>query len=167
MAPHHPASPGVARGARTHSSIEGCNPIVTNISHNSRIHALDLIEEHEARNLAWGLLDESWTHEEIVDLLDEQWEGDDSEACVEQLLADNLLVQLPGEWPNRYRTRMSEAVRLFSRLRQLFPNRPWQSGSHLVSDVRFLRRPRSFSVRNIDVEKCVDRLAELEVPAPV
>ena len=36
-------------------------------------------------------------------------------------LAENLLLQLPRESPARYRTRMSEAVRLFTHLRRCFP----------------------------------------------
>lgn len=133
----------------------------------SLLRALDLIEEAEARNLAWGLLDESWTREDLVALLADSWQEGDPEACLDDLVTANLLVELPAEWPSRYRSRMSEAVRLFSRLRQLFPNKPWQSGSRLVSDVRFLRRPRTFSERNIDVEECLDRLAGLGVPEPV
>ncbi|HEX7303986.1 protein DpdJ [Lentzea sp.] len=131
------------------------------------LRALDLIEEVEARNLAWGLLDESWSREDVLTLLADRWEEGNPETCLRDLVEANLLVELPAEWPNRYRSRMSEVVRLFSRLRQLFPGRPWQSGSRLVSDVRFLRRPRTFSVRDLDVEECVDRLTGLGVPDSV
>src|ERR1041384_5035511 len=100
--------------------------------------ALDLIEEAEARKIAWGLLDESWTRATLSELLREQkWDGADAGKCIDELVARNLLVQLPKEWPARFRTRMAEAVRLFSRLRQLFPGRPWQASSTLVSDIRF------------------------------
>ncbi|MGW5054357.1 protein DpdJ [Actinokineospora sp. NPDC004072] len=139
---------------------------MTDSTRTAALHALDLIEEHEAKRLAWGLLDESWSEDELLDFLRQRWDGD-VEACVEHLKAERLLVELPREWPNRYRTRMSETVRLFSRLRQLFPNRPWQTGSRLVSDLRFLRRPRTFSVRDIPAADCVDRLSAMAVPAPV
>src|SRR5580692_5061552 len=94
--------------------------------------ALDALEESDARNLAWGLTDESWTKDGLIAYLGEHWADGDPRACVEELFATNLLVQLPREWPSRYRTRMAESVRLFSRLRQLFFGQPWQSGSHLV-----------------------------------
>jgi hypothetical protein len=126
--------------------------------------ALDLIEEAEARNIAWGLLDESWTRATLVDVLREQWDGTDPEGCVDELVARNLLVKLPKEWPTRFRTRMAEAVRLFSRLRQLFPNKPWQASSTLVSDVRFLRRARTFPDRNIDVANVLHELADKDIP---
>ncbi|MBW4717521.1 protein DpdJ [Saccharothrix obliqua] len=133
----------------------------------SLLRALDVIEEWEARNLAWGLLDESWTHEDLVTFLAERWDEGDPEACIDELQRHKLLFALPREWPNGYRTRMSEAVRLFSHLRQLFPGRPWQTGSRLVSDVRFLRRPRMFSVRDIKADECLARLADVGLAPPV
>ena len=105
---------------------------------------LDALEEADARNLAWGLTDESWTRDGLAEFIGRHTGAADPEACIDELLAGNLLVQLPREWPARYRTRMSEAVRLFTRLRQMFPGQPWQSGARLVSDFRFLRRPRAF-----------------------
>jgi hypothetical protein len=129
--------------------------------------ALDDLEASDARNLAWGLLDESWTYEALVDFLRIHWAGDDPEACIDGLVAENLLVQLPREWPNRYRTRMSEAVRLFGHLRQLFPDKPWQSGSHLVSDLRFLRNPRAFPMRDVPAAAAVAWLSERDAPAAV
>ncbi|MEV6638464.1 protein DpdJ [Amycolatopsis sp. NPDC051371] len=129
--------------------------------------ALDLIEEAEARHLAWGLLDESWSREQLLDLLDDKWDCGDSESCLQQLESENLLFSLPRSAPVQYRTRMAETVRLFSRLRQLFPNRPWQTGSRLVSDIRFLRRPRMFSERTLDAESCLRELSVLDIPGPL
>ena len=62
---------------------------------------------------------------------------------------------------------MAEAVRLFTRLRQLFPGQPWQSGSRLVSDFRFLRRPRAFPERNLGPQKVLAHLRGQELPAAV
>ena len=129
--------------------------------------ALDALEESDARNLAWGLTDESWTREGLAQFLEQHWDGADLQACIDELLTGNLLVQLPREWPARYRTRMSEAVRLFTRLRQLFPGQPWQSGARLVSDFRFLRRPRAFPERNFGPQKVLAHLREQELPAAV
>ena len=126
------------------ANLSGGAAIMTDLPSTAVLAALDLLEESDARNLAWGLTDESWTKEGLIAFLAEHWQSGDPRACVEELIAANLLVQLPREWPSRYRTRMAESVRLFSRLRQLFPGQPWQSGSHLVSDFRFLRRQRAF-----------------------
>lgn len=128
---------------------------------------LDALEESEAQNLAWGLTDESWTRESLSRFLQEHAEASDPDACIDELLAANLLVQLPREWPTRYRTRMSESVRLFTRLRQLFPGQSWQSGSHLVSDFRFLRRPRAFPKRKLKPAEVLSQLDGKEFPAAV
>ena len=129
--------------------------------------ALDALEESDARDLAWGLTDESWTRTALAEFLGGYWDGEDSQACIDELLAENLLVQLPREWPARYRTRMSESVRLFTRLRQLFPGKPWQSGSHLVSDFRFLRNPRAFPKRDLETAEVLARLSDQEIPEAI
>jgi hypothetical protein len=131
------------------------------------LHALDLLEEDDARNLAWGLLDESWTREQILDLLASRWPGSDPESCLTELLTAALVVPIPRTWPVRYRTRMAESVRLFTRLRQLFPGRPWQAGARLVSDYRFLHRARAFPRREIPASEALSSLRDREMPAAV
>ena len=56
-------------------------------------------------------------------------------------------------------------MRLFTRLRQMFPGQPWQSGARLVSDFRFLRRPRAFPERNLEPQKVLAHLRGQELPA--
>jgi hypothetical protein len=129
--------------------------------------ALDALEESDARNLAWGLTDESWTTDGLIAFLAEHMVEGDPRACIEELVGANLLVQLPREWPSRYRTRMAESVRLFSRLRQLFPGRPWQSGSHLVSDFRFQRSQRAFPARTFEPDEVLGQLAGRGISASV
>jgi DEAD/DEAH box helicase/Helicase conserved C-terminal domain len=140
---------------------------MTSLARDALLAALDVLEESDARHLAWGLTDESWTRDSLAEFLREYWDDSDPQACIDELLAENLLVQLPREWPARYRTRMSESVRLFTRLRQLFPGQPWQSGSHLVSDFRFLRRPRAFPKRDLGPAEVLSRLQGQELPAAV
>ncbi|MFD1547345.1 protein DpdJ [Nonomuraea guangzhouensis] len=140
---------------------------MTTLDRSALLAALDAIEEADARHIAWGLIDESWTRDGLVEFLREHWGGPDTEACIDELLAENLLVQLPREWPARYRTRMSESVRLFARLRQLFPGKPWQSGSRLVSDFRFLRRPRAFPERDFKPAEVPKLLQGREIPVAV
>ncbi|WP_156758349.1 protein DpdJ [Actinokineospora pegani] len=139
----------------------------TSISTDALMRALDVIEEAETRNLAWGLFDESWTRDGLLDLLAARWQEGSAEECLDRLVEEQLLLQLPASWPQAYRTRMSETVRLFSKLRQLFPNQPWQTGARLVSDIRFTRQPRMFSERDIAPDACVERLAQLGVPETV
>jgi hypothetical protein len=127
--------------------------------------ALDALEESDARNLAWGLTDESWTRDGLIAFLAAHLADGDPRACIEELIAANLLAQLPREWPSQYRSRMAESVRLFSRLRQLFPSQPWQSGSHLVSDFRFLRRQRAFPARTLEPDEVLGQLAGRDVSA--
>ena len=42
---------------------------MTGPSHDKLLAALDLLEESDARNLAWGLTDESWTQDDLIDFL--------------------------------------------------------------------------------------------------
>jgi len=61
----------------------------------------------------------------------------------------------------RYRTRMAEAIRLFSRLRQLFPNRrpdAWRNAPNLVADYRLLLHPRRFPRRDQTPEQVLSSL---------
>jgi hypothetical protein len=138
---------------------------MTAVPSTAVLAALDALEESDARNLAWGLTDESWTKDGLIAFLAEHLTEGDPRACFDELTAANLLVQLPREWPSRYRTRMAETVRLFSRLRQLFPSQAWQSGSHLVSDFRFLRRPRAFPARVLGPDEVLSQLAERNISA--
>ena len=50
---------------------------------------------------------------------------------------------------------------------RLFPGQPWQSGARLVSDFRFLRRPRAFPERDLGPQKVLAHLREQELPAAV
>jgi hypothetical protein len=140
---------------------------MTAVPSGAVLATLDALEESDARNLAWGLTDESWTNEDLIAFLAEHFADGHPRACIEELIAANLLVQLPREWPSRYRTRMAESVRLFSRLRQLFPGQPWQSGSRLVSDFRFLRRQRAFPARTLEPDEVVRQLAGRSVSTGV
>ena len=141
---------------------------MTGPARDDLLAVLDALEEADARNLAWGLTDESWTPDGLAEFIGRHWGGTaEPQACIDGLLDGNLLVQLPREWPTRYRTRMSEAVRLFTRLRQMFPGQPWQSGARLVSDFRFLRRPRAFPERNLRPHEVLTHLRGQELPDAV
>ena len=123
---------------------------------------LDQIEQCEARLLTWGLVDGFLSSEEmsaLVDpMLDDLQYADGlsfvSVATVIKALKDRALLFDVGEEPgSRYRSRMAEAVRLFFRLRQLFPQHRgltgWQSAPTLVADFRFIWRRRRYPRRGV------------------
>jgi len=124
--------------------------------------SLDQIEQREARLLTWGLVDGFLSSEElsaIVDpMLDDPQYADGltfvSVAAVIQALKDRaLLFDIGEEAGSRYRSRMAEAVRLFFRLRQLFPQHRgvigWLSAPTLVADFRFIWRRRRYPRRDV------------------
>src|SRR5690554_145709 len=133
---------------------------------------LDKLEQREARLLQWGVVDGSFEHDELEqlgqDYLGELYNRDE-DLCfskpgevLDWLVHNKLLFPLPeGE---RYRTRMAESVRLFSQLRQLFPqhieNGTWGQASSLVSDFRLLTRPRAFPKRDQRADELITKLRQ-------
>src|SRR5262245_19353528 len=116
---------------------------------------LESLEQAEARVLTWGLVDGFFSEAELEEranefvaavrqantscVYDSGWE------LVEALLDETLLWRIPET--DRYRTRMAETVRLFSRLRQIFPdprNVAWRTAPNLVADYRLLIRRRLY-----------------------
>jgi len=128
--------------------------------------ALDHLERLEARVLVWGLVDSALSEEEVNDTLRDILNRNqdlaaniactlDTEARFRQRLLDlGYLTQVFVRplAPARYRTRMAEGVRLFARMRQLFPGKheggEWVNGATLVADYRLLWRPRRYPVRD-------------------
>ncbi len=121
---------------------------------------LDRFERAELALLAWGLVDGFFSEEEIERRAEEYlvtlalqgveaghpgpWE------LVEELLDEHLLWKIPES--DRYRTRMAETVRLFARLRQIFPDpshAAWRTAPGLVADYRFLLQQRLYPLRNL------------------
>ncbi|MBK6280848.1 MAG: DEAD/DEAH box helicase [Gammaproteobacteria bacterium] len=129
--------------------------------------ALDNLERQEVRVLVWGLVDSALSEEEVDETLrailneNQNLAADpgctfDTEMRFRQRLLDlGYLTQVFGRplAPPRYRTRMAEGIRLFARLRQLFPRKhegaDWVSGATLVADYRLLWRPRKYPARDL------------------
>src|SRR5438067_558729 len=101
------------------------------------IEFLNQLEAAELELLHWGIVEGSFAESEIEAragqfLSSVQARGKasgytDGWQLVETLLDVRLLWRIPGT--RKYRTRMAEAVRLFSRLRQIFPdarNQAWR-----------------------------------------
>lgn len=129
--------------------------------------ALDRLERLEVRVLVWGLVDSALSLEEVDDALrdvindrqdllaDPRCTVDTEQALRERLTGLNYLIRVPGRpsAPPRFRTRMAEGLRLFTRLRQLFPGRhdgpDWVGGATLVADYRLLWRQRRYPARDL------------------
>lgn len=126
--------------------------------------ALDAIERHEARFLAWGILDNALTLEEVEGVLHRDGLGD-AGALVTELRKRFLLFEVPRSSPPTYRTRMAEGVRLFAGLRQQFESRSWEQAAPLVGDFRFLVRPRWFPERSLTHAQVKDRLGGANLAA--
>lgn len=129
--------------------------------------ALDRLERLEVRVLVWGLVESALSLDEVDDSLrdvlndNQELAADpnctiDTEASLcRRLISLGYLAEIPGRpgAPRRFRTRMAEGIRLFARLRQLFPRRhegpDWVSGSTLVADYRLLWRQRRYPARDL------------------
>lgn len=121
---------------------------------------LRTLEVAETALLGWGLVDGFFAGRELEERADaflEQRSSRDAASefssgwdLVEALLDAQLLWKLPNS--DRYRTRMSEGVRLFASLRQIFPDPQsvaWRTAPTLVADYRFVLRSRLYPQRNI------------------
>jgi hypothetical protein len=121
---------------------------------------LGQLEREEMSVLSWGLADGFFSESELEERA-EQFLARDQAAgiaapfgnpweLVEALLERQLVWKLPET--QRYRTRMAETMRLFARLRQIFPdpqNAAWRKAPNLVADYRLIVRPRLYPTRAV------------------
>ena len=103
------------------------------------------IEEIEFRSLIWGYVDGALSRQDVNQLAQDIAPDEDPEDFIEDLIDRRLLFEIGNDG---LRSRFAEGVRLFARLRQLFPNRPWQTAPRLVSDFRVDLRPRRYPDRD-------------------
>ncbi|MDQ3802286.1 MAG: DEAD/DEAH box helicase [Acidobacteriota bacterium] len=123
---------------------------------------LGRLEAEEEKLLTWGVVDGGFSRDEVEELaqafLEETGSVESSASLIKELRDRRLLFDLNLGSRRVYRTRMAESVRLFARLRQLFPNRRWQIAPTLVADFRFSLRPRRYPQRHIEPEQVVSEL---------
>jgi hypothetical protein len=144
----------------------------------SALEFLAQLEREEEAVLNWGLLDVFFAEDELEQRADEfltrsaihrtEPPYDSGWDLVEELLEERLLWKLPET--ERYRTRMAETVRLFARLRQIFPDPQfvaWRTAPNLVADYRLVIRPRLYPARNIPVSTLLDRVRSLGGLSPL
>lgn len=130
---------------------------------------LGQLEREEMSVLTWGLADGFFSENELEERaeqflarsrtadvaapFDSPWE------LVEALLEHQLVWKLPDA--PRYRTRMAETLRLFARLRQIFPdpqNAAWRKAPNLVADYRLIVRPRLYPRRAVLPSELLEEL---------
>ncbi len=128
---------------------------------------LNRLEKKEADFLSWGLVNIGFSDTEIEELayevLAESESTLSSRELIELMREERLLFTFNQGGGYQWRTRMAEAVRLFSNLKQLFPGKPWQTAPSLVSDFRFVNKPRVFPARYIEVSNVLTRLEYLNL----
>lgn len=115
---------------------------------------LDRIEAEESKLLTWGDTGAFFSEREIIDLISEVAPSCDGDDILEALLDSVMLYEIIGPDGNTqgYRSRMGESVHLYRNLRQWFHGKQIVEASTLVSDFRFLRRPRLYPRRDLQIE---------------
>lgn len=117
---------------------------------------LDKLEEQETKLLSWGDTEGFFTKSELMDLFESTNPGYDPEDVLFDLLDHAMIVRSPDpDGREIYRTRMGEAVHLYRNLRQWFLGKPIDQARTLVSDFRFVRRPRSYPLRELTPEALI------------
>jgi ATP-dependent Lhr-like helicase len=137
---------------------------------------LNALEDVELPLLSWGVTAGTLAHEEVLEVIDRELiscaaasAGITPADALDELLRDALLLRIPATSPPRYRTRLSETVRLTTRLRQLFGPRDlqqpqagwWEQGKPLVADYRLHVSPRRYPIRDIPLSQALKDLQEL------
>lgn len=117
---------------------------------------LDALEEQENALLVWGDTGGFFNLEELLEIIARIAPDDDSEEVLEGLLDTGMLIQAPHiSGRPVWRTRMGETVHLLRNLRQWMPNKSLEESKTLVSDYRFIRRPRSYPQRVAEPEALI------------
>lgn len=122
---------------------------------------LDRLESLEDPLLCWGVVDGGFSTDELRKVISDElaasheWDlGPDD--IIEAMTTQALLVHDSSSSPARWRTRNGETIRLVARLRQTFIGQTWQSGTNLISDFRYARRPRFYPKRDQPWTTAVD-----------
>ncbi|RUT08310.1 hypothetical protein DSM106972_014780 [Dulcicalothrix desertica PCC 7102] len=123
---------------------------------------LDTLERKEVQLLSWGIVDGGFSEEEIEELAQEFFDNNDIDEdawdLVELMLERRLIFDFNIRGRRLYRSRMAEAVRLFARLRQLFPSNNWQTAPTMVADYRLQITPRVYPRRHITLQTVIEYL---------
>lgn len=128
---------------------------------------LNLLEEKESKLLSWGCVDGGFSEDEINQIAEDYLIQSSSDLepydFIKVMVERGLLFAIEYGSNVWWRTRMAESIRLFARLRQIFPARSWQVSPTLVADFRFCLRPRTYPARDISPEEVMRRLSDLRL----
>lgn len=141
---------------------------------------LTTLEDLELPRLSWGVVDGFLSEAEVQEVLGDQVTADlhsgqpgpTADEYLDRLISMGLVHPVSDAPQPRYRTRLSEGLRLLRRLRQLWiprdRNTPgwWRSGALLVSDYRLRVAPRRYPRRETDVPELLTRLSRSPTWAP-
>lgn len=133
---------------------------------------LDGLESQEAVLLTWGNTQGFFTETELRNTISQVLQNHPLDAngltsfgIAKVMIDRGLLLRHQQKGVSVFRTRMAEAVRLYSQLRQMFPkhgfNDNWRTAPTLVSDYRFLRRQRKYPKRNQQAAEVLQQLDEI------
>lgn len=123
---------------------------------------LNKLEEKEFELLSWGDTDGYFSEIELFDLFESVYPSIEPDDLLDELQEKSMIVLLCDSLGNTigYRSRMAHAVHLYRNLRQWMHNQKLEASKSLVSDFRFLRRPRSYPIRNISSDSFIAHCAE-------
>ena len=126
---------------------------------------LAAVEQREMPSLRWGYVDGSISEQDLdvlaKDIATANGTATDPGELAEWMVQRCLLFEFSGDGGYRYRSRFAEGVRLLTRLKQLFPGRPWMASPDLVSDYRIDARPRRIPLRNLDINESLIELRKV------
>ncbi|MFD6677671.1 protein DpdJ [Rhodococcus zopfii] len=131
------------------------------------LELLGTLESFEDPLLSWGVVDGGLSDEEFRRCI-RDWglkhaPFDEVDDLVGALLEHGLVFFDDSIDPPRWRTRIAEGLRLLARLRQIFPTKgdsqnAWRRGTSLVADFRYLRRQRSYPLRDLSWDATLESL---------
>ena len=123
------------------------------IDKNKLIEALDKIEDKESELLAWGDVEVFSSRTEIESSLKDIGIADYYVEDYFRALEDCCYIFAIGN--ECYRTRMAETVRLQVLSRQWLSKQEIEDAKPLISDFRFLKRPRQYPKRDNDAQTLI------------
>lgn len=115
---------------------------------------LNKLEEKEFELLNWGDTSGYFPEDELINIFEQTFTDHDPDDLLDDLLENSMIVSICDVSGSTigYRTRMAHAVHLYRNLRQWMHGQKIELSKSLVSDFRFLRRPRSYPIRDISID---------------
>ncbi|ELR8729678.1 protein DpdJ [Vibrio vulnificus] len=128
---------------------------MTVIDKTKLIEALDKIEDKESELLAWGDVEVFSSLKEIESSIKEVGIADHYINDYFAALVERCFIFPIGN--DCYRSRMAETVRLQVLSRQWFAKQNIEDAKPLISDFRFLKRPRQYPKRDNDAQGLIEQ----------